>query len=104
MASLAVLHIICKKSGCFVSATKPVEIAVAGCSKIIVEHYLLKYEWSNYFMLSCIPMMTGGADYSPFSVPLFYTCLITSPIIYILPVYRTYKSIATKNLQMIQYR
>lgn len=107
MASLYILNKLCKglAPNTFVPAITNADILVSGISKFAIEHTLLKTEMTIYNSVFFLPVMTPIAvETQPIIIlPFIFTVLITAPIIYGVPTYRTYKSIVNKNLQIINF-
>ena len=107
MASIHILNKFCKSlaPNTFISATKNTHIIVGGISKFVVEHTLLKYEMMIYnglFMSTLfIPQLVE--IHKPIVIPFIFSALITLPVIYCVPAYRTYKAIVNKNIQIINF-
>ena len=85
MASLFVLRKVCESlsPNIFITATNNTHIMVGAISKYAVEHTLLTYEMSLY------------------NAPFVCSALITLPVIYCIPAYRTYNAIVNKNIQIL---
>ena len=108
MASIRILNKVCNSlaPNTFIKATKNTDIIFGGISKFVVEHTLLKCEMMIYnglFMSPlCIPSLVNIHEL--IVVPFIFSSLITLPVIYCIPVYRTYKAIVNKNLQIINFK
>lgn len=85
MASLCVLRKVYESlsPNIFITATNNTHIMVGAISKYAVEHTLLTYEMYLY------------------NAPFTCSSLLTLPVIYCIPAYRTYKAIVNKNIQII---
>ena len=107
MASIHILNKVCKSlaPNTFIRANANTDIIVGGISKFVVEHTLLKYEMMIYNGLLMSPLFIPSfVDiYKPIAVPFIFSALITLPVIYCIPAYRTYKAIVNKNLQIINF-
>lgn len=103
MASIHILNKVCKSlaPNTFIRANSNTDIIVGGISKFVVEHTLLKYEMMIYNGLLIIPSLVD--IHKPIAVPFIFSALITLPVIYCIPAYRTYKAIVNKNLQIINF-
>jgi hypothetical protein len=107
MASIHILNKVCKSlaQNTFIPAIKNTDIIVGGISKFVVEHTLLKYEMMIYNGLFMSPLFIPSLVdiHKPIVVPFIFSALITLPVIYCIPAYRTYKAIVNKNLQIINF-
>jgi len=107
MASIYILNKVCKglAPNTFKKAIVNTDIIVGGISKLVVEHTLLKTEMSIYNGVFMSPLFIPSfADtFPPIVMPFVFTALITLPVIYCVPAYRTYKAIVNKNLQIINF-
>lgn len=106
MASLYIFKKLCKglAPDTFVPAITNTDILVSSVSKFFTEHILLKTEMTIYNSILSLPAYTSlGLSFPKLLVPCVLSCLITTPVIYGVPAYRTYKSIANKNLQLINF-
>ena len=106
MASLYILKKLCKglSPNTFIPAITNVDILVSSVSKLYIEHTLLKTEMNVYNIILSFPAYTSlGDSFHKLLIPYAISLLITMPIIYGIPIYRTYKSIVNKNLQIINF-
>lgn len=107
MASLYILKKLCKgmSPNTFIPAITNTDILVAGISKIAIEHILLKTEISIYNGVFILPLFTPILiEKQPaLIIPFIFSVFITTPIIYGVPAYRTYKAVVNKNLQIIDF-
>ncbi len=88
----------------FVPAIANTDIIVSGICKLFVEHSLLNIEMSIYNILFIIPTFTPIVKSNPeILLPFIFSSLLTLPIIYGVPIYRTYKSIVNKNIDIINF-
>jgi len=101
MDSLYILNKLCKRltPNTFIPAITNTDILVSGISKFAIEHTLLKTGMTLYnghvFLPILIPII---------ALPFLSSVLITLHVIYDVPAYRTYRSVANKNLQMINFK
>lgn len=107
MASLYILNKLYKRlaPNTFVPAITNADILVSGISKFVVEHTLLKTEMAIYNGVFLLPLLTPMVvETKPAIIlPFLSSVLITLPVIYGVPAYRTYKSVVNKNLQIIDF-
>ena len=106
MASLYILKKLYKglAPNTFVPAIVNTDIIVSGFSKLFIEHSLLNIEMSIYNCLFIIPMFTPIVNsYPEIVIPLLFSSVLTLPIIYGVPIYRTYKSIVNKKIEIINF-
>lgn len=108
MASLYILNKLCKKlaPNTFVPAITNADILVSGISKFAIEHTLLKTEITIYNGIFILPVLIPGVVemHPTIGLPFLSSILITFPVIYGVPAYRTYKSVVNKNLQIINFQ
>lgn len=106
MATLYILNKLCKglRPNTFVPAITNADILVSGISKFAIEHTLLKTEMTFYNGIFILPGLTPFMETKPIiMLPFLSSILITLPVIYGVPAYRTYKSVVNKNLQIIDF-
>lgn len=101
------LNKLCKglKPNTFVPAITNSDILVSSVSKFAIEHTLLKMEMTIYNGIFILPVLTPMdlEMRSLLAIPFISSVLITLPVIYGVPAYRTYKSVVNKNLQIIDF-
>jgi hypothetical protein len=118
MASLYILTKVYKAlpPNTFVPAIVSSDIVLSSICKVTAEHMLLKLEMSVYNCICLLPILTikgtnsGGtyyvaASYTEIGIlcfPFVISSLITFPVIYGVPCYRTYKSIVNNKLEIIK--
>lgn len=107
MASIYILNKVCKGllPNTFIPAIKNSDIIVSGISKLVVEYTLLKYEMITYNIIFIAPICVPSVieTYPTIIMPFVFSALITLPVVYCVPAYRTYKAIVNKNLQVINF-
>jgi hypothetical protein len=120
MASLYVLKKLYKglAPNTFVPAIVNTDIIISCISKLFIEHTLLKIEMSVYNTLLAIPIFAIpiftpiSKAYPEIVIPFFFCSVLTFffcsvltlPIIYGVPIYRTYKSIVNKKIEIINFK
>lgn len=103
MASLRLFNRVCRGLGLeFVAANTKIEKIVAACSKFYIEHTLLSYEFKLYNTVLFISTL-NDINCSIVCSTIF-TAVITFPVSYGVPVYRTYKAIVHEKLEVINVR
>lgn len=101
MASIFIMSKIFRRvPNLFAPAKTNGEVFVAGVSKIYVEHYLLM----NEAVVASTTICAMGSVYG--SMPCVYlgaaVAISYVPIVYLAPIYRTYKKHKTVGLDIIQ--
>lgn len=104
MMSINLLNKLYKtfKPNTFIPAVKKSEIIIGATSKFIVEHVALSCEIMLYntgFGLFACTFLSASSGYPSFI--LF--CLMTLPVPYCLPAYRTYKAIVNEKLKIMNF-
>ena len=96
MASLYLLKRLTHGSVWLRPAKETPEIIISAFSKIYIEHYLLKMEWSIYAIMA-VPLVDAGSV-----TPLILTPLVMCiPLMVVYPVYRTITSYKNTELQIL---